>query len=178
MSSTILEAIPSRVLREGRAYREIRRHPIGSRELTRELNAWRTKTLVEVVALDDRNRPVFDELTRSSLRTSLDDGEAATIAYAVGMSSNGLPVIDEKKATRLYRERWPGRPLVDSATLFRVLAHTGRLSKERARRAVYSALRYARMRVSFHMKPWVVELIGAERAAECPSLGRIRGLLR
>ena len=177
ISSTILNAIPSKVLMESRAYREIRRHPIRSRDLASELNEWRTKGLLEVVLLDGQDRQVFDELTTASLGATLDDGEAATIAYVVGMSGNGLPIIDEKKATRIFRERWPGHPIMDSATLFQILAERRLLSKQTVKEAVYSALLHARMRVSFEMKPWVIDLIGRDRAANCSSLGLPQALL-
>ena len=178
ISSTILKAIPSRILMERRAYREIRRHPIKSRDLASELDEWRTNALVEVVALDKDGRQVFDEFMAASLGSTLDDGEAATIAYVAGMPGNAVPVVDDKKATRIFRERWPGHPITDSATLFRILAETRLLSRDTVREAVYSALRNARMRVSFEMKPWVVDLIGKDRAADCSSLGLPRAFLR
>lgn len=170
-SVAILRALPCQVLMERRAYREIRRHPIKDRMLAVELDAWRSEILLEVVSLSDQDRRVFDELTTKSLSTTLDDGEAATIAYAVTAPGNGVPVIDEKKATRLFRERWPGRHLINTPTLFRTLAESGLLPKETVQEAVYSALVHARMRVSHAMRPWVVDLIGPERAVRCPSLG-------
>lgn len=156
---------------ERRAHREVRRHPIKDRDLSAELDAWKSGALLEVVSLSNHDRHVFDELTTKSIRTTLDDGEAATIAYAVGTLENAVPVIDEKKATRLFRQRWPGRRLIDSTILFRTLAEKELLSTETVQEAVFSALVHARMRVSHELKSWVVDLIGTDRAARCPSLG-------
>jgi predicted nucleic acid-binding protein len=38
-------------------------------------------------------------------QTTLDDGEAATIAHAVAL--NGVALIDERKANRICTERFP-----------------------------------------------------------------------
>ena len=82
-----------------------------------------------------------------------------------------VPIIDERKATRVYQERWPRRPIIDTVTLFQMLTKHQRLSERVARDAIYSALRHARMQVAPSIRSWVVDLIGRQRAAECPSLG-------
>ena len=101
---------------------------------------------------------------------TLDDGEAATIAY--GVEKGAIALIDERKATRICAERYPQLVVGNS---FDVLAHSAVLASlgdGATAGAVFSALRFARMRVPPSALKWVVELIGPERAAICECLPR------
>lgn len=80
-------------------------------------------------------------------------------------------MIDERKATRLFKARWPERQVIDPVTLVHSLVEIKTLSEELAREAIHSALLQARMRVIPEMRPWGIGLIGPDLAAECPSLG-------
>ncbi len=168
----ILSVVPWRVVIERRAHREIRRHPIGGCDHAAELRAWELNGRAGTVSLRADMRQTFNELTSGSLIRTLDDGEAATIAYALGDSERTVPVIDEKKATKIFQQRWPNRQLLETADIFQALVEAGLVSKRFASDAVYSALTHARMHVSHRMRPWVLDLIGSSRASACPSLGR------
>lgn len=172
VSQDVLSVVPWRVVIERRAHREIRRHPIDGCDHAAELPKWELNDWVGTVSLRADMRQAFNELTTGSLIKTLDDGEAATIAYAVGDSERTVPVIDEKKATKIFQQRWPNRQLLETADIFRALVEAGLVSKRFASDAVYSALTHARMHVSHRMRPWVLDLIGISRAAACPSLGR------
>lgn len=172
VSEEILSVVPWHVVIERRAHREIRRHPIAGRDHAAELHAWELNGWAGMVSLRADMRQAFEELTSGSLIKTLDDGEAATIAYAVGDSERTVPVIDEKKATKIFQQRWPNRRLLETADIFRSLVEAELVSKRFASDAVYSALTHARMHVSHQMRPWVLDLIGSSRAAACPSLGR------
>ena len=164
---SVLDATPSPVLMEVRAFQEVRRHPIRDQSHTLELERWQRQGLLSVVSLSAHGEDLLGELD-----ASLDDGEAATIAYAVSEAGDLVPVIDERKATRLFRTKWPDRKLIDTVSLFRSLLEIQALNLGTVRDAVHSALVHARMQVSPEMTPWVIQLIGEERAAECPSLRR------
>ena len=101
---------------------------------------------------------------------TLDDGEAATIAY--GVEKGAIALIDERKATRICAERYPQLVVGNS---FDVLAHSAvlaALGDGATADAVFNALRLARMRVPSSALKWVTELIGAERAAMCECFPR------
>ena len=173
-AESVLGTVPSAVLIERHPFREVRRHPIEGRDHTSELDSLQRRGLLEVVSLSEAGNRIFRDSGETSLDLELDDGEAATIAYAVSEGESNVPVIDERKATRLFKERWPGRPIVDTVTLFQMLVQHRRLSLRAARDAVHSALLHARMQVAPSMRPWVVDLIGQQRASKCISLGPYR----
>ncbi len=101
---------------------------------------------------------------------TLDDGEAATIAYAV--EHGGIPIIDERKATRIYAEQFQGQALACTVDLFMHEAVTRAIEREKLAQGVINALQLARMRVLPHHVEWVVDLIGSEQALLCASLPR------
>src|SRR5688572_12188652 len=57
------------------------------------------------VQLNERESVIFEGLVIGSAVSTLDDGEAATIARAVGGAAT--PIIDERKVNRICRESYP-----------------------------------------------------------------------
>ena len=124
--------------------------------------------VIEVVTLDDESDAHFENLVVGSAAETLDDGEAATIAYAV--AHDGIAIVDERKANRICAERFAR--LRRGCTLD-LLAHprvTAALSEEDLADAVFRALVQARMRVIPAYIDWVVRLIGTDRVNLCHSL--------
>jgi predicted nucleic acid-binding protein len=129
--------------------------------------------LVKVEALKDG---IFQRLVSGRSIDTLDDGEAATIAYAI--ESRAVALIDERKANRICREFYP--KLLVGCTVD-VLCHEQvqeSLTRAALGQAVFDALQGARMRVMQRHLAWVVGLIGPERAAMCESLPRSARLSR
>ena len=121
-----------------------------------------------IVQLGNEGLLHFFSLVSGPATQTLDDGEAATIAYA--MEHRTIPLIDERKANRLCVERFPS---LSTASTVDLLAHEniqGALGHDRLANAVFDALRHGRMRVLPHHLSWVVDLIGLERARQCASL--------
>jgi predicted nucleic acid-binding protein len=124
--------------------------------------------LAEIVRLDETAESHFEKLVIGPATVTLDDGEAATIAYAV--DTKAIAVIDERKATRLCAQFFPDLQLgctVDILSHAEVGRHLG---KPGLGDAVFAALQRGRMRVLPQHVKWVVELIGPARAAACASL--------
>jgi len=99
---------------------------------------------------------------------TLDDGEAATISWAV--AHGGIPIIDEKKGLAICQERFPS---VQTGTTVDVLSHADVIAafgRDELADAVFNALTLARMRVHDRHVPWVVQQIGSSRASLCQSL--------
>ena len=129
---------------------------------------------VEIVRLDDAAGQYFEQLVVGAAQMTLDDGEAATIAYAV--ANNGIALIDEKKANRICAQRFPELRLAYTVDIFMHPDVQSALGREVLADTVFNALCHGRMRVFPHHVDWVVGLIGAERARMCTSLpGQVRG---
>ncbi|WP_316188699.1 hypothetical protein [Bradyrhizobium sp. SZCCHNS1054] len=125
---------------------------------------------ISVAKLDDLTESHFEDLVIGRGEATLDDGEAATIAYSV--EKGAIALIDERKAVRLCNERYPRLTVGTSIDLFTHSAVLAVLDHGGTADAVFNALRLARMRVPASALKWVVELIGPERAAVCECLPR------
>lgn len=125
---------------------------------------------VEIVSLDDDSERCFEQLVVGPAQMTLDDGEAATIAYAV--AQGGIALIDEVKANRICAELFPDLRVACSVDVFAHEAVQNALGKRCLADAVFNALFEGRMRVFPHHVDWVVSLIGANRAGLCASLPR------
>jgi len=112
----------------------------------------------------------LQDLVAGRASETLDDGEAASIAFA--LESGGAVVIDERKANRICRERFPQLRLACTVDIFLHPAVGAALGRERLISAVLSALQRARMQVPVHHLASVVDLVGVEQAGRCPSLPR------
>jgi predicted nucleic acid-binding protein len=134
------------------------------------LNELVDASLVEIVSLGEFGTQHFSELVIGPAATTLDDGEAATIAYAVEHTATAF--IDERKATRICADRYPELRVGCTVDL---LVHPDvqhHLGIEALADGIFNALQGGRMRVLPHHLEQVVGLIGYERAASCPSLPR------
>jgi predicted nucleic acid-binding protein len=125
---------------------------------------------LQIAHLDDAALIEFGRLVAGSAAESLDDGEAATLAYAA--QSGAVAVIDERKAMRICKDTMKTVMLAGTVDLLAHPAVAAALGRARLAEAVHNALRLARMRVFEHHLAWVLDLIGEERALNCPSLPR------
>jgi predicted nucleic acid-binding protein len=132
------------------------------------LDALVTAGRISTVSLSDAALEAFASLVVGPAGDTLDDGEAATIAYAV--EAGIPPVLDERKALRIYAARFSGPRTLSTVDLFAEAAVEAALGRPGLGDAVFRSLQTARMRVAAERLPWVVAFIGAERAAQCPSL--------
>ena len=169
-ADVILRALPNRVAALDEVRSELERVRQKSHCTVEELSILTSKGYVRGVSLNERSQRIFRRLIAGPSVNTLGDGEAATIAY--GVEQGAISLLDERKAKRVAAELYPN--LKTSSTVD-VLLHRevkGTLGQDGLAEAMFNALRDGRMRVPFHYVTWVVNLIGADRAAECPSLPR------
>lgn len=124
--------------------------------------------VVTVASLGESALSQFESLVVGASAETLDDGEAATIAYAI--ETNSCVIIDERKAMRICSSRFPHIQLGCTLDLLSHQAVQRALGQLRLADALHKALLSARMRVLPHYMNWVVNLIGNERAAACRCL--------
>jgi predicted nucleic acid-binding protein len=125
---------------------------------------------IDVVPLGETGLGHFEQLVAGVAAETLGDGEAATLACALELG--GTAVIDDRKALRICSSRFGGLPTASSLDLLGHPEVCKALGRDRLAEAAFFALRDARMRVFDRHLDWVVELIGRDRTAECPSLPR------
>ena len=111
---------------------------------------------------------LYEALIQGNAGETLDDGEAATIAYGVAYRCSAL--IDDRKARRICAQRFPSTTIVYTVELLLHRAVRDALGENVQADIVMRALQDARMRVPFALIPEVVNLIGEDRASQCPSL--------
>lgn len=166
----ILQALPTRVLITDIATNELIEDQRTRRRDDELISSLVKKGLISIVSLSVTQEQYFESLVIGAGIDTLDDGEAATIAYAA--ESGAVAVIDERKASRICAVRFPQ---VRTASTIDLLAHKAvehSLGSQGLADAVFSALQHARMRVLRQHVEWVVNLIGQNRARNCPSLPR------
>lgn len=164
----ILKALPHRVAVVDVVVDEINGGVRKGRQDAAKLAALIAANAVEVVKLGPQGLSRFESLVVGSAGETLDDGEAATLAYAEEAGARAL--IDERKARRLAGERHAAVPLGCTTDLLACGEVERAVGPAGVADAVHNALIGARMRVMEHHMDWVVRLIGDERAAACPSL--------
>jgi predicted nucleic acid-binding protein len=167
-ASTILRAIPNAVLVVDAVLDELRVAPPGRQNDIAKLEQLIADGLIQKMSLDVLTQDHFERLVLGNSADTLDDGEAATIAWAV--EKRAIAVIDERKAKRICQVRYPKLPVVSTVEVLQLDAIAKALQREGLANAVYNALMIGRMRVWPDQINWVVGLIGDARAAECLSL--------
>lgn len=123
---------------------------------------------VFVARLGEAGQNLFLDMVSGSAAETLDDGEAATIAYA--LEHGAVPIVDERKANKLCEHRYGSLRKGCTTDLFFHPATMKALGPARTAHAVFNALFHGRMRILDHHQDAVVQLIGPERAAQCTSL--------
>jgi predicted nucleic acid-binding protein len=164
----IIRALPNPFVVVNAVMAELEEGQRRGRQDAHLLNGLLSDRLVEIVRLNELACEWFEGLVIGRATETLDDGEAATIAYAV--EHLALALIDERKANRICAERFPELSIASTVDLLGHPKLEETLGRQALADAVFNALQYARMRVSFHKAGWVVDLIGRERAAICSSL--------
>lgn len=167
-AADILGSIPERLVIVDIAAAELDNGKAKGRRDADMLATLKTAGLLDVVTLGEVGEGLFEKLIAGPANATLDDGEAATIAYAVEHSLS--VVIDDSKARRICRENYSALPVRCSVELLQHPAISKELGEDRLAAAVLSALKIARMRVMPDQIEWVVALIGEANASKCSSL--------
>jgi len=94
-------------------------------------------SLISVHDITCNCEDTFERLVIGKGENTLDDGEASALAIALPLSA--FVVIDENKAMRISRERFPEISLISSCDLFRHPAVTSTFTRVELKQAVLSA---------------------------------------
>jgi predicted nucleic acid-binding protein len=169
-ASQIIRALPNKLVIEQTVMEELELGRLRGRTDAETAEQLAATGLIEFIRLGPVGLDHFETLIAGPAIDTLDDGEAATIALAVEIGA--LPVIDERKAHRVCRDRFPS---LQARSTLDLLAHpnvASALGLSELADAVFQALITARMRVLADHMAWVLGLIGPGRASQCLSLPR------
>jgi predicted nucleic acid-binding protein len=125
---------------------------------------------IAVLGMGEIAEKVFEELVIGDSISTLDDGEAETIAIA--LEKDGAALIDEKKATKICREKYPKLTVICSLDLFMHPEVMEVLGPKRLAEGIENALRDGRMNAPDHCLDWVLSTIGQSKASTFKSLPR------
>lgn len=168
VAEAILGAMPHRIIVLDTVIAELEEGRSKGRSDADKLKALVKAGRIEIAKLGPDGSALFETLVVGPANETLDDGEAATLAYAI--ESGALPLIDEYKANRLSARRFPALRLGCTVDLFAHPNVERSLGRGGLEKAVLGALLHARMQVPAHRIEWVVRLIGTEKASTCSSL--------
>ncbi len=126
------------------------------------------REVIDIVELSTDELTIFRECVTGEPGRSLDDGEASTIARAVG--SGAAAAIDDRKAIKLCDRSFHSVQVVSTAEILLHGSVITRLGQRDVTEAVFDALAKTRMYVPPKLVNRVISLIGVKRAAVCSSL--------
>lgn len=124
--------------------------------------------LVQRCTLDEKATEIYQSLIDGRTAYTLDDGEAATIGYAV--EHGGVALIDERKARRLCGDFFPNLKFISTVEILMHDQVLESLGPHGQTDAIINALMGARMRVPPEHVEVIRELIGTDKAQACSSL--------
>lgn len=165
----LLRLCARRVVVEHIVRDEVQRDPSNGKPARPILDALVADGLLVYERLTDRGYATFLDLTGAEPPNDIGDREAATIAHAEDISAAAL--LDENKAARIAIARPSNLQVFHTLDLFACKAISTALPRETLAALLSASLRNARMRVAPLFRSWVIDLIGVESAALCPSLG-------
>jgi predicted nucleic acid-binding protein len=169
-AAQIIRALPNKLVIEKTVMAELELGRLRGKSDADTVERLAETGVIEIVRLGPTGLDHFETLVSGPAIDTLDDGEAATIALAVEVGA--VPVIDERKAHRICRDRFPS---LQARSTLDLMVHPNveaMLGLDELAEAVFQALITARMRMFANHLDWVLGLIGPQRASRCPSLPR------
>jgi predicted nucleic acid-binding protein len=169
-AAEIIKAVPNPIVVTDNACIELEMGARNGHQDHRKLTELIDAGLIQRVRLGNAGAPIYESLIDGSATQTLDDGEAATIAFA--HQHGCIALIDERKARTLCAAAFPALYVASAAELLTHSVIAGAIGAQGQTDALVNALNIARMRVPPEHLEKVMALIGPERAALCSSLPR------
>jgi predicted nucleic acid-binding protein len=164
----IIKALPNRWAVTENTLAELTGGARNGHDDARQLRALIEDGVVDLVGLGETGASLYETLVDGSALRTLDDGEAATIAYAYEVG--GIAMIDERKARSLCANSFPELPVVSTIEMLLHDAVASALGEKGRSDAIVNALQLARMRVPLDQISRIVAVIGEKNAVLCTSL--------
>lgn len=167
----ILEALSTRLVVADVTSREIVRNPVDPSDRANPVDALVARGVVERIAINGDLTQTFISLVGATPPDDLGDGESGAIALAVHLDL--VVALDDAKARRICRARFPWVDIVASVDLLTHANVSAALGANLAD-AVHGAMNHARMRVLPEHRELVSSILGS-RAEALPVHPKPRG---
>lgn len=167
----ILDALATRLVVADVTSREIVRNPLDPLDRSNPIDGLVAQGVVERSAIDGVSSQTFISLVGAAPPDELGDGESGAIALAAHLDL--AVALDDGKARRVCRDRFPQMEVVASVELFTHPNVSAALGSSLAD-AVHGAMNHARMRVLPEHRELVSGILGS-RAEAFPMLRKSRG---
>ena len=158
----ILKHLREKVCVPPAVLKEAQREPHTDKELS--LSELIEDGVIAVIKCTSQINALALELAGAPSPNDLGDGESFVISCAACLDA--VVGIDDQKARRILRDRWPKIVQWFTIDLIALAATQGNLRAANHAELVYLALRNARMRVPKERRMEITKLIGNERARE------------
>lgn len=165
---TLLRSLPVDLVITTTALAELENGRAKGRQAAAEVESLIGTRLIREVSLGSSDEATFLGLVAGPSRLTLDDGEAATIAYALGAGAGAL--IDERKATKLCADRYSELTVMSTTDLLFADPIVSSIQSSDLCECLFLALTVARMRVPERHLARVAEVLGPARCRQCRSL--------
>lgn len=165
---SILQALPNRILITDVVLDELRGGGCNGHEHYLAIEDLIASEMIQLESMNKAAEEIFQQLVLGPTSNTVDDGEAATIAY--GVSHNAVTIVDDGKALQISKRLYPSLRLAHSIDIFAHSAVQDKLGRAALAELLYDVFISARMRVLPHHLEWVRELLGPERCSMCKSL--------
>ncbi|MDB5855083.1 MAG: hypothetical protein JWR22_3124 [Herminiimonas sp.] len=144
-SIEVVRALRVACVIEERTLAEIKRHPIPGFCHEEALFTLTEQAGVQIYRMSSAEYDLYLSLVAGPSSDCLDDGESAAIATAV--SKNFAVILDDGKARRVHRGRFPGVPFASSLRLFLAAGSRADWDEDETRDLIAAARMNARMNV-------------------------------
>ena len=169
-AADILNALPNDVMVTQQVADELYEGSMQGHDDWSKLCTLQEDGIITTKDLVGKELAVFKSLIDGTACETIGDGEASSIAKAT--LSGGIVVLDDRKAIRIAQSRFSTLSTIPTIEILLNSRIEQELGRKKQGDAVYSALRKARMSLPPEYETPVLDLIGRERAATCPSLSR------
>ena len=154
--AVILDALAGRCAIEEKTLAEILQDPFTNGPAGPSIGRLLSKSTLTVQRMSPTAYADYLELVSSPLETALGHGESAALAHADDVRAT--VVLDDRKARRIGKSRFPKCDQWTSVKLFRVAADLCGLPRNEIGSLIHFARENARMHILDFDQPWVDEL--------------------
>lgn len=155
-SERVLDALSGLCVVEEHTLKEVIRNPFDNLPAAATIEKLLARGCLRTTRMGGNAYEQYLELVAANSVDALGRGESAALSYANEV--RGIVVLDDRKAKRIGKKRFPSCDQWTSIELFRQARKAGAISKREMAKIVQLAISNARMHVLVEERKWLAEL--------------------